>query len=782
MRPAPSTWRSIWLFVRLRFVRRANLFGANFSKFGRKDTDRRTGTEKKKRTGWLISGLILLALASTAVNVAREAVLNLHAGLDEVRVVQPTPAGESERARRAARPLPGPHFSAALERGLAMELSLLFLAGLFGALGSRELARPDWDMEWLATLPLRTNAILWSRIVERTMAEPFAIFTLWPICAMVAWYAGYRWSAPLVGALGALALLPLSALLQTIVDTGLRLAMSAARLRNVQAALSIAATVILLVAMSTALAGGADFGLELARRFPQWAMWTPPGLVVRVLTATDVFTALSYAALLVLETAALLVLGVRLLHYQLRGGMVTHGGRDPGRRPATVRRSDRAPSGLLARFPMQRRELTLLGRDRNFLIQTLVLPVLIIGGQVVLNTKGDAIPELINSATAAAALAFATAAYVLQFSALQALNSEGGALWLLYSFPRSIESLLKEKARLWGALAVIYPVVILIIAAQFSKDSAQHFLGFGLLAVLGVPIYATIGVALSVFANNPLAEEANKRVRLTYLNLFLLLSAIYVYALAAAEWWQVLVFAALAMLLALALWQKARDELPYLLDPTAAPPARVSASDGLMAAMLFFVVQVVIAAILMDSETRSITGASLLISYVGAGAVTYALARFTYWRAKTQLVPAIFGRNVFACLRDGVVAGTIAAVVALVYITIVPRFVEVPKSPLDIDGAWMVVVLAVVAAPIFEEFIFRGLIFGGLRRTLGLVPSVLASAAVFAVVHPPLAIVPVFILGVCTALAYERSKVLLAPMIAHAIYNGIVVGLEVIGR
>ena len=46
----------------------------------------------------------------------------------------------------------------------------------------------------------------------------------------------------------------------------------------------------------------------------------------------------------------------------------------------------------------------------------------------------------------------------------------------------------------------------------------------------------------------------------------------------------------LSLLLAFALWQKARDRLPYLLDADVAPPARVSTSDGLIAAMVFFVV------------------------------------------------------------------------------------------------------------------------------------------------------------------------------------------------
>jgi len=52
----------------------------------------------------------------------------------------------------------------------------------------------------------------------------------------------------------------------------------------------------------------------------------------------------------------------------------------------------------------------------------------------------------------------------------------------------------------------------------------------------------------------------------------------------------------------------------------------------------------------------------------------------------------------------------------------------------------------------FEEFIFRGLIYGGLRRSFGAVIAALASAAIFAIVHPPASVIPVFIMGTCGAL------------------------------
>ena len=85
---------------------------------------------------------------------------------------------------------------------------------------------------------------------------------------------------------------------------------------------------------------------------------------------------------------------------------------------------------------------------------------------------------------------------------------------------------------------------------------------------------------------------------------------------------------------------------------------------------------------------------------------------------------------------------------------------------------------AIGAAPLFEEFIFRGLIMGGLRRSLGAAASIVGSAAVFAIVHPPVSLIPVFGLGLCAGIAYERSKMLLAPMVAHSIYNAIVIAYQ----
>jgi ABC-2 type transport system permease protein len=233
----------------------------------------------------------------------------------------------------------------------------------------------------------------------------------------------------------------------------------------------------------------------------------------------------------------------------------------------------------------------------------------------------------------------------------------------------------------------------------------------------------------------------------------------------------------LTLLLAFALWQKARDQLPYLLDPDASPRPRVSTSDGLIAAMLFFVVQAVAAAVIIGRGRA--TGAAVLIAFSIGGAVTYAIMRSVYARAKTEGVPRILGESVNPLA--GIVGGLAAGAAGLVYLFALDALGILEEATRDAEsytrlGLW-VWPLAIVAAPIFEEFIFRGLIFSGLRRSFGVWPAALASAAVFAIMHPAISLVPVFIMGVCTALLYERTRSLFAPMLAHASYNACVIGV-----
>ena len=754
---AAPLWRSTSLLIRLRLRRLANAFIAGSNK---KPGDKtRTGNPGKKSSKivlYLAMPMMLFIFGAMTAN----SVLNLHGALD--------PPGSFWITVE---------FSTALTIGIAFLLFVLWLASLLVNIGSGELAKSEWDLEWLITLPIRSDTLLWARLAERSIVNPSGAIALIPACAAIAWYSGYRWAAPLIGVLAAWPMLLLAALVRTLIDTGLRLRMSAAQLRNLHAVISVMSIITMYLAISIGLKGKSEFMLGIAATMPDWLLYTPMGLTVRAINERDVADAALLVLALIAEVAVILWLGVQVLRHQLRNGVVSGGARDAERKTVTGVPAEPIRTSWLKLTAVHRRELALLRRDRNFLVQSLVLPLLIVGGQILLGTSGVASTMWTNP-NVLASVAFGLAAYSLSMSAFQTLNSEGQALWLLYTFPCSIEEVLKDKAKLWGVLTLFYPLVLFAIGAFVAPSIGWTFLGAMLTALLGIPIYAFIAVALGVFGSNPLEQQPNQKVKPAYVYLYMSLSGLYIYAIVTPQPVQRLIFMVLSMLLAAALWQKARDQLGYLLDPDASPPPRVSTSDGLIAAMLFFVAQAVAAAVIIGRGR--VTGAAVLFAFAIGGAVTYALMRFVYARTRTEGVPRILGDTNLPL--TGIAVGLLAGVVGVVYLYtldalhLLETAMREGKSYVSL-GLWTLP-LALVAAPLFEEFIFRGLIFGGLRRSFGLWPAALASAALFAILHPAFSILPVFVLGVCAAFVYERSRSLLAPMIVHAVYNAVVIGAQ----
>jgi ABC-2 type transport system permease protein len=761
-----SAPRAIWLLTVLRMKRVGNMMTAGLNR--RRSAKRgqpvvRQATSGKRRNRWMVSALVGVLMLGIYGNIARQSFINLHQVLDHLgRVRNVAPSGA---------------LSEAMLRGLSMEFSLLLIVAFLSALASRELSQPDWDLEWLATLPIRTPLLLWSRIIERSVATPIGLLTMLPTNFMLAWISGYRWSAVFVGAAAAVPLLLLAAVGRTLMDTGLRMSLSASKLRNLQAALSIVGVILLYVVISLGLVSPMAFILDWARNFPMWATWLPPGLVIRAVNAQEPARQALYCASLIAEVGLVLVLGVAILTFQLRNGVVASSSRETGRKSAPPAHR----TGFRLGSVVQQRELRLLLRDRTFMVQTLVLPVVIVVSQIFFQGRIFNGSFAGASNTAVATIAFVIASYTLMMSAFQTLNSEGASLWLLYTVPRSIESVLLEKARLWAVLALIYPLAVFVIAAVVKQRLDIEMVGLAAVVLLGVPIYTGIAVSLGVYACDPLAQEVGAKLRPTYTYLYLMLAGLYTYAIYSSQWAQRLVLIVLSGLLGLALWQKARDELPYLLDPAASPPARVSTSDGVIAAMIFFVVQGIVVAVVMSTK-HQLSGGELITAYSIGGATAFCLLRYVYWRAKTRDVPRILGSDIRRAIGTGAAAGIAAAACGILYLYLLQRLglmqdLQQQTHSVATGGLW-IPILAIAAAPLFEEFIFRGLIFGGLRRSMTVIPAILASAAVFAIVHPPASMIPVFGLGVCAAFAYERSRMLLAPMLAHALYNAAVIAYQ----
>jgi ABC-2 type transport system permease protein len=753
-----SLLASTGLLIRLRLRRLVNqtaALGTPRATAGRARTGNR-GKKSSKAVFYIAWPMMILGFGA----IASSAIVQLHGALDPPGTFWLTV-----------------EFSPALAIGTAFLLAVMWWAALLITVGSGDLVKSDWDLEWLVTLPIRSDTLLWSRILERSIVQPSGVLTLGTACIVLAWYSGFRWLAPVAGLLAAWPLMLLGAVARTLIDTGLRLHLKAAQLRNLHAVLAVLSIITMYLAFSFGLPGKSSFMTGVAALMPQWLLYTPMGLAVLALNERGADQVI-YWLYLFAEVGVISWLGVVLLRRQLRHGVVSGGTRDTARKtPAVSPVKARPASWLLG--AVQRRELTLLGRDRNFMVQSLVLPLLIVGGQLLLGNAAVASTMWTNP-DVLASVAFGLAAYSLSMSAFQTLNTEGHALWLLYTFPRPIDQILKDKAKLWGVMTLAYPLALFGVGAILMESIEWRFLGSMLTALIGIPIYAFIAVALGVFGSNPLEQQQNQKVKPAYVYLYMTLAGLYVYAVVTPNLQQRVIFMVLTALLALALWQKARDQLPYLLDPDASPPPRVSTSDGLIAAMVFFVVQTIATVILVGRGGR-VHGAAVLVAFTIAGALTYLLMRSVYARAKTREVPRMHGIAPGEAAR-AVLSGVGAGAVAMAYLWALDAggvLREVAREQLAfIDLGWWILPLALVAAPLFEEFIFRGLIFGGLRRSFGPWPAMAASAALFAIMHPAVSMAPVFVLGLVAAWLYDRTRSLLAPMLAHAAYNACVVGAQ----
>ena len=92
------------------------------------------------------------------------------------------------------------------------------------------------------------------------------------------------------------------------------------------------------------------------------------------------------------------------------------------------------------------------------------------------------------------------------------------------------------------------------------------------------------------------------------------------------------------------------------------------------------------------------------------------------------------------------------------------------------------ILATVIAAPIVEELIFRGLAYNRAKNYTDWLTAAVLSALAFGVYHFNLVQgMYTFIIGVILAYVYERYKTIIAPIVFHAVINLVTVLLNVTG-
>ena len=133
--------------------------------------------------------------------------------------------------------------------------------------------------------------------------------------------------------------------------------------------------------------------------------------------------------------------------------------------------------------------------------------------------------------------------------------------------------------------------------------------------------------------------------------------------------------------------------------------------------------------------------------------------------------------------RAWVIVATVVGMFAVVevYIVIVQLIGAeglLPQSTLEgdvFDNRALVVmagILAVIAAPVAEETFFRGFLFGGLMKRLGVFGAALASGFLFSLAHAqPTTLIPFTFIGMVLAWSYVYTGSLWTNIGAHLVFN-----------
>lgn len=155
------------------------------------------------------------------------------------------------------------------------------------------------------------------------------------------------------------------------------------------------------------------------------------------------------------------------------------------------------------------------------------------------------------------------------------------------------------------------------------------------------------------------------------------------------------------------------------------------------------------------------------------------------WRLLGSVRPAL--RHVAQGLGAGAVGLALTSGVVLLaglFIELEPVDQQLLTEALGGGAALgLAAVAAVVMAPVLEELVFRGILFQALGRRLGMLPGAMLSGVLFAMVHlevsGPAYQLALAVLGTWFAIAFNRTRSLVVPIVAHATFNGLQIAAAV---
>ena len=449
------------------------------------------------------------------------------------------------------------------------------------------------------------------------------------------------------------------------------------------------------------------------------------------------------------------------------------------------------------REPLYRKELLWFTRDRSALVQAILIPLTLAGMQA-FNLR-HLVENAGQSWSSFCGLGVISGTYFLLVLGPRSLTSEGPALWMALTWPRGLEDLLKAKARLWWYLSSIVVIsVLLFAAARFPHQIWQ----ICLIAIAWCFFGRSLAEKAVTLVNAPSSSGESQPVSRGRQWTAMLGTLAFGSGIITRNWHLAVIGVVFSSLTAAAMWENLRARLPYLFDEWSEklPPAPTLLHSMVAIAATVEAIGFITGmfAALGGPQTIAVARA---IAYGLGSAITFVLvqnflikrgvAPSSLWVWQSKLRGARSKLSLpkwLTIIAVGALVGVLLGLFAIAYlkyvrgIPAIQEYLEHHRELIDLKTApqnlWWVGLLAVGFAPVAEEYLFRGLLFRALDREWGGTRALIGSAAFFAIYHSPLSWLPVGALGLANCLVFKKTGRLVPCVVAHAIYNTIVVLLR----
>ncbi|WP_141734372.1 hypothetical protein [Oligoflexus tunisiensis] len=206
--------------------------------------------------------------------------------------------------------------------------------------------------------------------------------------------------------------------------------------------------------------------------------------------------------------------------------------------------------------PLTRRDLVLLGRDRHFLLQILVLPLL-------LALLPQSLP--LQDPAWLSVIAFGTGFLFLWSAVFHILPMEGESLWMLFTWPHSLAKFLQRRLLLLLSLAVCYAGLVMGLGL-LRMDTVSLEMGAIFSMMWGLGCLGLILMALMVFSYEPEAREREPRAGSLLYYGMLIPGALHGWFLFRPDAWASLFYLLALTGMAGVFWWRMLRALPTLLD------------------------------------------------------------------------------------------------------------------------------------------------------------------------------------------------------------------------